>query len=313
MQTRDFFVWVEKYRPQTLADCILTPELKTTFESIVKQEQMPNLLFHGRAGIGKTTVAKALCRELQADAMVINASDENGIDLIRDRIKDFASAMSLTGSRKYVILDEADHLTFAAQPALRAFIEEFAHNCGFIFTCNSAQRIIEPLHSRCSVVDFAIPKSERQELMVAYFKRCADILTNENVTFDKRVLQQVIKNYFPDMRRTLNELQRFSVTGTLSEGVLTQLTDKDAETLFSAIKKKDFTTLRKWVVDHEDMDDTQFYRLLTTQVCERSVDSNLPETVIMLADYADRCSRSVDKQLNSLAALVELMNGGVWK
>jgi DNA polymerase III delta prime subunit len=313
MRTRDYFVWVEKYRPQTIGECILPNALATTLANIVKQKDCTNLLFHGRAGVGKTTVAKALARELNADAMIINASDDNGIDVIRDRIKDFASSASLTGERKYVILDEADMLTFAAQPALRAFIEEFAHNCGFIFTCNNLQRIIEPLHSRCSVIDFTIPTAERQAICLAYLKRCEEILGNEGVTFDKKVLAQVIANYFPDMRRILNELQRHTVGGKLSEGILAQLTDKDLDQLFGALKKKEFTGLRKWLTAHEDMDETAFYRMLYTQVAERIDPSCLPEAVVLMADYAYRAALSADKQLNALACLVELMNGGSWR
>jgi DNA polymerase III delta prime subunit len=313
VNTRDYFVWVEKFRPQTLDDCILPPPLTATLKGIVAQQDCTNLLFHGKAGVGKTTVAKALCKDLHADAMIINASDERGIDVIRTRIKDFASSASLMGARKYVILDEADQLTPDAQPALRALIEEFAHNCGFIFTCNSPQRIIEPLHSRCSVIDFTIPVAERGKTCAAYLKRCTDILKHENITFDKKVVAQVISNYFPDLRRILNELQRHSNSGELSDGILAKLSEQDLDALFSALKKKDFPTLRRWLTDHEDMNDTAFYHMLYQQVVERIDPACVTEAIILMADYAYRAALSADKQLNALAVLVELMNGGTWK
>jgi DNA polymerase III delta prime subunit len=313
MQTRDFFVWCERYRPLTLTDCILPDALATTLANIVKQKDCTNLLFHGKAGTGKTTVAKALARDLGADAMVINASDENNIETVRTKVKDYASSASLNGERKYVILDEADMLTFAAQPALRALIEEFAHNCGFIFTCNHVSKIIEPLHSRCAVVDFTIPKADRDAIARKYIKRCEAILVNEGVFYNKKVLIQVIANYFPDLRRTLNELQRHSNGGALSEGILAQLNDNDIDQLFTAIKKKDFNGLRKWLVAHDDMDSEPFYRMLYTQVAERIDAACLAEAVVLMADYAYRAALSADKQLNALACLTELMSGGTWQ
>lgn len=313
MKTREYFVWVEKYRPLTLSDCILPKALTATLKGIIAKQDMPNLLFHGRAGTGKTTVAKALCKDLGADAMLVNASDDRGIELIRTRIKDYASSTSLSGTRKYVILDEADQLTNDAQPALKAMIEEFSHNCGFIFTCNDLQRMIEPLQSRCSVIDFAVPAAERNAIAVAYMSRCSEILTTEEVTFDKKVLQQVIINYFPDFRRVLNELQRHSGTGELSEAVLAMLSEKDINNLFDTLKKKDFPALRKWLIAHEDMNDTAFYRMLHHQVIDRIQPNLMNEVIIMMADYAYRTSRSADKSLTALACLVELMNGGAWK
>lgn len=313
MQTRDFFVWTEKYRPQTIADCILPSALTHTLTGILTKQDTPNLLFSGTAGIGKTTVALALARQLDADAMVINASEENGIDVLRTKIRDFASSMSLSGNRKIVILDEADYLSAATQPALRAFTEEFAKGTGFIFTCNNKHRIIPALQSRTSAVEFKIPSAEKQALMGAYAKRAADILNAESVKFDQKVVNQVVLNYFPDFRRILNELQRFSITGELSDAILSQLSEKDIKDLFDSLKKKDFGALRKWLVNHEDMDDTAFYRMLSEQVPNRIAPECVSESIILMADYAFRSGFSADKQLNALAVLLELMKGGTWK
>ena len=313
MEPREQFVYVEKYRPQTIADCILPTAVRATLEGILQQQDTPNLLFHGRAGVGKTTVARALCRQLDADTMVINASEEGNIDMLRTNIRDFASACSLTGGRKFVILDEADYLTPATQPALRTFMEEFAGQCGFILTCNYPTRIIPALHSRCSLVDFKIPADEKTAVAAAFFTRVLDILTTEQVVYNAKVVRQVVVNYFPDFRRILNELQRYSSTGELSDAILAQLSDQDVSTLFDAIKKKEFTGLRKWLTAHEDMDETAFFRMLTEQVIARIDGSCVAEAIILMADYNARSGYSADKQLNQLAALVELQKGGVWK
>lgn len=312
-EAREHFAWVEKYRPKTLADCILPEATKQTFAGILAKGDTPNLLLHGKAGVGKTTVAKALCNELDADVMVINASDDNGIDLIRHRIKDFASSMSLDGRRKYVLLDEADQLTPAAQPALRSFIEEFARQCGFIFTANYPARIIPALHSRCSLVDFKIPASERPVLATAFAKRVIDILTKEHVTFSKPVVLGVVQMYFPDFRRTLNELQRYSASGTLSEAILAQLSDKDVADLIVALKSGEYTPLRKWVTSHEDMDETAFYRMLFDVLPNKVEPDCVPTMVVLTADYNYKSAFAADKQLNALACLVELQAGGRFK
>jgi DNA polymerase III delta prime subunit len=313
METREFFAWVEKYRPQTIKDCILPKGTRESFEGILKQQETPHLLFTGRAGVGKTTVAKALVRELDCDALVVNASDENGLDMLRGKLKDYASARSLDGKKKYIILDEADALTHHVQPALRNFMEEFAKTTTFILTCNFVERIIAPLQSRCSLVDFKIPASERQDIALAFTRRAIDILTQEGVTFDKRVVMGVINDRFPDFRRVLNELQRFSSSGTLSESILSQLSDKDAADLFDALKKQDYTAVRRWVVSHEDMDATAFYRMLSEYVPKKLTDDALPEAIITLADYSYRSGLCADQQLNSLAVLTELMHNAKFK
>jgi replication factor C small subunit len=313
MQPREYFAWVEKYRPQTLGDCILPKSVKDTLAGVLSQKDTTNLLIGGRAGTGKTTVAKALLREIDCDAMIINASDENGIDVVRHKIKDYASSMSLDGKRKYVVLDEADNLTGPMQQALRAFIEEFAGSCGFILTANFPSRIIEPLHSRCSFVDFKIPVAERPTLAAAFAKRAIEILTAENITFNRQVVLGTVQLYFPDFRRVLNELQRFSATGELSEAILTQLSDKDVTDLFKAVKGKDYTDIRKWVAAHEDMDETQFYSMMREQIHTRAEASCLAELIVSMADYNYRSAFAADKQLNVLACLVELMHGGTFK
>lgn len=314
MQVREQFAWVEKYRPQTLDECILPETLKGTLRGILTQQDTPHLLLAGRAGTGKTTVARALARDLGADALVINASEENGIDVLRTKIKDYASALSLDGKRKIVILDEADYLhPQSTQPALRAFMEEFSRTTCFILTCNFPQRIIAPLHSRCSIVDFKIPSKEKPKIATAFLGRALDILKKEGVQHDPKIVANVVMMYFPDFRRVLNELQRFSAGGELSDGILTQLTDKDVETLFAAVKSKDFGNVRKWVALHDDMDPAASYRMLSEQVPKRIDESTLPEVIVQMADYSYRSGFCADQQLNFLACLVEMMHSAKWK
>ena len=306
---RDYYVWVEKYRPQTLSECILPVAVKGTLEGIIQQGNMTNLLLAGKAGTGKTTVARALVRELDADALVINASEENGIDVLRTKIKDYASTLSLDGSRKYVILDEADYLHPAStQPALRAFMEEFSHSCGFILTANFPARIIPPLHSRCSLVDFKIPSTERGAIARAMLGRCERILTDEGINYNQKVVAEVVKIYFPDFRRVLNELQRFSSTGSLSEAILSQLSEKDVSELFAAMKTGEYSTVRKWVALHEDMDAASFYRMMAEQIPSRVSSDALAELIVQMADYNYRSAFCADQQLNSLACLTEIMH-----
>lgn len=315
MQQREFYVWVEKYRPQTLDECILPIAVKQSLQGILKQQDTTNLLLTGKAGTGKTTVARALVQQLGAESLVINASEENGIDVIRHRVKDFASSYSLdSDGRKFVILDEADYLhPQSTQPALRAFMEEFSSTCGFILTANFPSRIIAPLHSRCSTVDFKIPAKERPTIALAFMNRAMEILTLEGVTYTPAVVAEVVKLYFPDFRRVLNELQRFSATGELSDAILAQLTDKDVAELFDALKKKEFSTVRKWVATHEDMDSTAFYRMLTENVPKRVESDSLPHLIVLMADYSYRAGFAADMQLNSLACLVEIMSEARWK
>jgi DNA polymerase III delta prime subunit len=314
MEAREHFAWVEKYRPQTLDECILPKSVKDTLIAAVKQKDTTNLLLVGRAGTGKTTVARALVRELDADTLVINASEENGIDVIRGKIKDFASTLGFSSARKYVILDEADYLhPQSTQPALRAFIEEFSKTCGFILTANFPQRIIQPLHSRCAIVDFKVPSSERAAVAAAFTKRVMDILNKEGVKFNTKLVAQVVALHFPDFRRVLNELQRFSSGGELSEAILSQITDKDINDLFDALKSQDFQVVRKWIGVHDDMDSAAFYRMLYDYIPKKVDDSCVAEMIVTMADYSYKAGFCADPQLNNLACLVEILHNAKWR
>lgn len=313
MHEREYFVWVEKYRPQTVDECILPDSVVASLQGILDTGDLPNLLLAGGAGVGKTTVARAIARQLDMDVLLVNASDENGIDVLRTKLKDFASSMSFEGKRKMIILDEADYLSPAVQPALRGFMEEFAGSTVFVLTCNHPNRIIAPLHSRCSVVDFKITKADRPKVMQRMFTRLSQILTREHITFDKTLLAEAVKLYFPDMRRMLNELQRFSSTGALSPEISVQISDKDIDTLYHILKSKDFVKLRKWVSEHDDMSSTAFYRTVSDTLPDRCAPESLPEAIILLADYSYRAAFAADASLNHLACLTELMSGTRWK
>ena len=314
MSMREQFVWVERYRPQSIDECILPAGVEATLRNILDKHDTVNLLLTGKAGTGKTTVAKAIARELGADTLTINASDENGIDVLRVKIKDFASSVSFEGKRKIVILDEADYLNpQSTQPALRAFIEEFSVTTCFFLTCNHPNRIIAPLHSRCSVVDFSVPKSERTSVMTKFAKRLFEILDTEQIVYDKTVVMEVLRQHFPDFRRTLNELQRFSVGGELSREILSQMSDKDVSAMYAILASKDFNKLRKWISDHDDMNESQFYRMLSETLPERCVPAILPEIIVLISDYSYRVAFAADKSLNFLACLTEVMSVGQWK
>lgn len=304
----DDILWVEKYRPQTIEDCILPSELKQTFQQFVDNEEIPNLLLTGTAGVGKTTIAKAMLEQIGCTYMMINGSEESGIDMLRTKIKNFASTVSMDGKRKYVILDEADYLNpQSTQPALRGFIEEFSRNCGFILTCNFRNRIIEPLHSRCSTVEFRIPNEEKPKLAMGFMKRVQHILENENVKSDERVVAELINKFFPDWRRCLNELQRYSATGSIDAGILVNLSDTSIKELVSFIKDKDFKSCREWVVHNLDNDPHRIYRRVYDSLSGNVPDSAIPHCVLILGNYSYKSAFVADQEINLLACLTEMM------
>jgi len=302
------FLWVEKYRPQTVADTILPKPLKTTFQTIVNTGEIPNLLFTGTAGVGKTTVAKALCNQLGLDYLLINGSEEGNIDTLRNKIKHFASTVSLQGGYKVVILDEADYLNpQSTQPALRGFIEEFSNNCRFIMTCNFKNRIIEPLHSRCSVVEFNIAKKDMPDLCGSFMKRVGNILSNENVEYDEPVIAELIMKHMPDWRRVLNELQRYSVSGKIDTGILVSLSEVSMGNLMSAMKDKNFKKMRQWVTDNIDQEPASLFRKIYDNMSDYVKPQSIPQLVLILADYQYKNSFVADHELNMVACCTEIM------
>ena len=304
----DTFLWVEKYRPQTVAETILSDNLKSTFEKIVESKEIPNMLFTGTAGTGKTTVARALCNELDLDYILINGSEEGNIDTLRTKIKQFASSVSLQGGYKVVILDEADYLNAqSTQPALRGFIEEFANNCRFILTCNFKNRIIEPLHSRCSVYEFNTSKKDLQGLCAQFLKHIGKILDKEGVGYDQMVLVDLIMKYVPDWRRVLNELQRYSISGRIDAGILVNLNDKSFDDLFTYLKSKDFKKMRQWVVNNIDTDASSIFRGIYDRMIDKVKPQSVPQLVLILADYQYKNAFVADMELNVVACMTEIM------
>ena len=310
----EHLLWTEKYRPKSIDDCILPERLKKPFQEYVNQSNIPNLLLSGGAGVGKTTVAKAMCEEIGCDVMVINGSDEGRlIDTFRTKIKNFASSMSLAGGRKVVIIDEADYCNAeSVQPALRNFIEEFAGNCSFIFTCNYKNKLIEPLHSRCAVIDFALKNGEKAQMASAFMKRVQSVLQSENVEYDDKVVAELIKKHFPDFRRVINELQRYSQLGKIDTGILSQISDVTINDIIKYIKEKDFGAIRKWVASN-DIDATAFYRKLYDNLYEVLKPQSIPQAVLILADYQYKGAFVADQEINTVACLTELMVGCEFK
>ena len=303
----EHMLWVEKYRPKKVEDCILPESIKTTFQEYVNRKEIPNLLLSGTAGVGKTTIAKALCEEVGCDYIVINGSDESGIDTFRNKIKNYASSVSLSGGRKVIIIDEADYLNAnSTQPALRGAIEEFAENCSFIFTCNFKNRIIDPIHSRCTVVDFKINGS-KPKMAAQFFKRVEWILTEEGVTYDKQVVAAVITKHFPDNRRVLNEMQRYAVSGRIDKGILSSVADIQLSDLVRCLSNKDFASARKWVTNNLDNDPSRIFRSLYDNLQESLTPNSVPQLVLILAKYQYQSSFVADQEINLLAALTELM------
>ncbi len=302
------FLWVEKYRPKTINECILPDRLKTIFQQISSEGRIPNMILSGGPGMGKTTVAKALCNEVGCDFLMINGSEESGIDVLRTKIRGYASTVSFDGKRKVVILDEADYLNpQSTQPALRSFIEEFEKHCSFIMTCNYINRIIEPLHSRCQTIDFRINKEEKLNVGSNFGKRLYTILDQEKVNYDKKVVAEVLMKHFPDYRRVLNELQKYSKYGNIDSGILSQVSDIDLSELMNHMKDKKFNEVRKWVVNNLDNDPQKIYRKIY-DVAEKYVQTtSIPQLVLILADSQYKSAFAADHELNLVACLVEIM------
>ena len=307
---RDEFLWVEKYRPQTIEDCILPEQTKKTFLEFLNKGEIPNMLLAGPAGCGKTTVAKALCKQLGVDVYVINGSDEGRfLDTVRNNAKNFASTVSLSSESKHkvIIIDEADNTTPDVQLLLRASIEEFSRNCRFIFTCNYKNKIIEPLHSRCAVVEFGIQKKYKQEIAIAFFNRLVSILEEERIEADKKVLAELINKHFPDWRRVLNECQRYSVGGKIDTGILAHFSDVKVNDLVKNLKEKKFQEVRKWCVDNLDNDPSVLLRRIYDNLYTALVPSSIPAAVLILAKYQYQIAFVADQEINMLACLTEIM------
>ena len=303
------FLWVEQYRPKTIDDCILPDSLKSLFSAFIKKGEISNMLFSGTAGIGKTTVAKALCEQMNCDWIMINGSEEGGIDVLRNKIKNFASTVSLSGGKKVVILDEADYLNpQSTQPALRGFIEEFHKNCRFILTCNFKNRIIEPLHSRFSNIEFRINPKDKPKLASQLFTRATYILKEQNVDYEDKVLAELIKKHFPDFRKLINELQRYSVSGTIDAGILVNVSDENLKTLVTHLKGKEFSDMRKWVVNNLDNDPVKIFRKIYDNMYDSLQPETIPHAVLIIADYQYKSAFVADQEINLVACLTELMS-----
>lgn len=303
----EHMLWCEKYRPQTVEDCILPDGIKKTFQEFVNRKEIPNLLLSGTAGVGKTTIAKALCNEVGCDFIVINGSDESGIDVLRNKIKNYASSVSLAGGRKVIIIDEADYLNpNSTQPALRGAIEEFASNCSFIFTCNFKNRIIDPIHSRCTCIDFKLNGS-KQKMAAQFFKRMEWMLEQEGVQYEKEVVAAVVTKHFPDNRRIINELQRYGVGGTIDKGILASVSDIQTAELIKALKDKDFSSARKWVTNNLDNDASRIFRNLYDSLYDVLKPQSVPQLVLILAKYQYQAAFVADHEINMIACLTEIM------
>ena len=303
------FLWVEQYRPKTIDDCILPDSLKTLFKSFIKKGELSNMLFSGTPGIGKTTVAKALCEEMNCDWIMINGSEEGGIDVLRNKIKNFASTVSLSGGKKVVILDEADYLNpQSTQPAMRGFVEEFHKNCRFILTCNFKNRIIEPLHSRFSNIEFKVNPKDKPKLASRLFERAIFILKEKNISYEDKVLVELITKHFPDFRKLINELQRYSVSGSIDAGILVNVSDENLKTLITHLKNKEFSDMRKWVVNNLDNDPVKIFRKIYDTLYSNLEPSTIPHAVLIIADYQYKSAFVADQEINLVACLTELMS-----
>lgn len=302
------YLWTEKYRPHKVSDCILPDRIKKAFQSYVDSGTIPNLMLTGGAGIGKTTVAMAMCEQIGLNHLFINSSEERGIDMLRTKIKGYASTISLTGGRKVIILDEADYLTPEAQAGLRGAIEEFSENCSFIFTCNYKSRLIDALHSRCSVIDFSLHADEKPRMASLLFARLSSVFAKEGVTYDRQVLIKVIEKFFPDYRRTLNELQRYAADGSLDAGTLSQIADiRKVSDLVAYLKEGNFGEMRKWVVTNTDVEPARIFRKIYDSLFEYFSTDSIPQAVIILSKYQYQSAFVADQEINLVACLTEIM------
>ena len=304
------FLWVEKYRPNIVEDCILPDSIKEVFQGFVNQGELPNLLLSGTAGVGKTTIAKALCEEIGASYIVINGSDEGRfLDTVRNRVRQFATTVSLTSgaSHTVVIIDEADNTTSDVQLSLRTAVEEFHSNCRFIFTCNFINKIIEPLHSRCTVVDFRINPEQATKLQGEFFTRLKTILTHEEVQYEDKVLAKLVKRYYPDWRRLINECQRYAATGSIDSAILVDVADISLDSLLGSLKRKEFTSVKNWVVQHMDNDPSMVMRKIYDSLYGVLKPSSVPEAVLIIAQYMKDIVIVPDQEINLLACLTEIM------
>jgi DNA polymerase III delta prime subunit len=303
------FLWVEEYRPKTIDDCILPQSLKTLFQSFIDKGEISNMLFSGTPGVGKTTVAKALCEQMNCDWIMINGSEEGGIDVLRNKIKNFASTVSLSGGKKVVILDEADYLNpQSTQPALRGFVEEFHKNCRFILTCNFKNRIIEPLHSRFSNIEFRINNKDKPKLASQLMDRAIYILKEQNIEYEDKALVGLITKHFPDFRKLINELQRYSVSGAIDAGVLVNISDENLKTLTAHLKAKEFGDMRKWVVNNLDNDPVKIFRKIYDSLNTTLQPETIPHAILIIADYQYKSAFVADQEINLVACLTELMS-----
>ena len=303
------FLWVEEFRPKRVADCILPSQIKEVFQGFVNDGRIPNLLLSGPPGVGKTTIAKAMCDEIGVDHLMINGSNEGrNIDTVRTLLQQYCSSVSMSGGRKVVIVDEADYMNAeSVQPALRRFIEEFSANVSFIFTCNFRNRIINPLHSRCSVIEFVIPKSDRPQLASECLSRVKSILGEKFIGYDEKVLVELIMKHFPDMRRVLNELQRYSAGGVIDAGILAQIGEINLNELMRALKEKHFSEVRRWVTENIDNDPVRIFRKIYDGVGGHLKDASVPQAVLILADYQYKSAFVADQEINLVACLTEMM------
>ena len=306
---REEFLWVEKYRPSKVIDCVLPSDLEETFSEYVDKNSVPNLILTGGPGTGKTTAAKALCEETSTDYLMVNGSDEGrSIDTVRTTLTQFCSSVSMTGNRKAIIMDEADYMNpDSVQPALRGFIEKFGNNVSFLFTCNYRNRIIDPIHSRCAVLDFIIPNNEKPKIAERYLDRCEKILDGEGIVYDKKVLIELIMKYFPDFRRVLNELQRYSVSGEIDTGILSSINEVNLNELVSSLKGKKFSEVRKWPNQNIDQDTTKIFRKFYDNLSGQLKPQSIPQAVLIIADYQYKSAFVADQEINLVACLTEIM------